>query len=360
MRSSQPAAISAIFIFLASLEIMAWAPPTKPSCRTSQVYDPASTIRRSHLPVQKQQRRACSTRVSMITDLFRGNAASGSVPSLPRDVKEAVSSCRSAVQNALQKQISRMVVEFPAGTKFGVERVPKNAKSQLLQDVERSDRELARLFVEMFQPVGGENIAVVFADDDLASLARSKWEDDASAECRVLSVSRKKPRNSAKAKRSKGFAAKLSAEVEDDGIASGPFRLPEKTEVAMFVAPGPKEVLSIERVCNEVGMGTLVILLNPRLTSSGGTDNHIRDDFETVFMLAPAPLQELPGCVLYRSYPNVWALGRKPKLGPPKTILSSQKRPTTEECRSAFEEAKISSVEKGLETTVESIASWFR
>jgi Domain of unknown function (DUF1995) len=296
----------------------------------------------------------------MITDLFRGNAASGSVPSLPRDVKEAVSSCRGAVQNALQKQISRMVVEFPAGTKFGVERVPKNAKSQLLQDVQRSDRELARLFVEMFQPVGGENIAVVFVDDDLAALARNKWEDDPTAECRVLSVNRKKPKNSARAKRSKGFAARLSAEIEDDGSASGPFRLPEKTEVAIFVAPSPKEVLSIVRVCNEVGMGTLVLLVNPRLASAESADDHIREDFETVFMLSPAPLQDSPGCILYRAYPNAWALGRKPKLGPPKTILTSPNRPTSEECRAAFEEAKVSSVGKGLETTVESIATWFR
>jgi Domain of unknown function (DUF1995) len=296
----------------------------------------------------------------MIADLFRGNAASGSVPSLPRDVKEAVSSCRSAVQNALQKQISRMVVEFPAGTKFGVEQVPKNAKNELLQDVERSDRELARLFVEMFQPVGGENIAVVFSDGDLAALARNKWDDDPSAECKVLSVTRKKLKNSARSKRSKGFAARLLAEIEDDGIASGPFRLPEKTEVAIFVAPGPKEVVSIDRVCSEVGMGTLVILLNPRPMSSSSADDYVRADFETVFMLAPAPLQETPGCILYRSYPNVWALGRKPKLGPPKTILSSENRPTSDECRAAFEEARISSVEKGLETTVESIASWFR
>ena len=53
---------------------------------------------------------------------------------IPRDVKDAVSKCRSAMQEALKNHISRMDVEFPVGTKFGVEKdaVSKKKKSNKL------------------------------------------------------------------------------------------------------------------------------------------------------------------------------------------------------------------------------------
>jgi len=43
-------------------------------------------------------------------------------------VKEAVSKCRTAVQKELKDKLSRMVVEFPVGTKFGVEKTSTNKK----------------------------------------------------------------------------------------------------------------------------------------------------------------------------------------------------------------------------------------
>ena len=45
--------------------------------------------------------------------------------SLPKDGKDAVSRCRAATQEALKAQLSRMDIEFPVGTKFGVEKSPK-------------------------------------------------------------------------------------------------------------------------------------------------------------------------------------------------------------------------------------------
>lgn len=105
----------------------------------------------------------------------------------PRDVKDAVSKCRAAVQKSLENKLSRITVEMPVGAKYGVEKQSssgkkKNALAQMrggeddsvassvtYEQLEASDRELARLFVEMFQPVGGENICVVFNDENSAS-----------------------------------------------------------------------------------------------------------------------------------------------------------------------------------------------
>ena len=99
----------------------------------------------------------------------------GNLPKLPRDVKEAVQICREATQSALQKRISRMDIEFPVGAKFNVEKggpKRKSGDSPTRDDLDRSDRELARLFVDMFQPVGGDRITVAFKDVNVAGLSK--------------------------------------------------------------------------------------------------------------------------------------------------------------------------------------------
>ena len=330
---------------------------------------------------------------------------------LPRDVKDAVSKCRAATQEALKNRISRMDVEFPVGTKFGVEKdaVSKKKKSNKLlpnnkkttttttnsnvieggptrEQLDLSDRELARLFVEMFQPVGVENIVVAFTDQRLADQAKRKWKDDtSSSSCRILALNRrrmdkKKAMAAAKKNKPKGFAAKLAAEVDDDTAASGggggggPFQLPETCEVALFVAPGPKELIVIEKICNQVGMGTLVILLNARLSllqqqeqqqkvtifGTKATEQLFTQDFESIFCLSAAPQEEAPNCLLYRAYPNDWILARKPKVGPPKPILQQTTKPTTQQCQHAYDSLELSDVEKGVETALENVAGWFR
>lgn len=306
------------------------------------------------------------------------------VPPLPRDVKDAVSKCRAAVQQALQDKCSRMDIEMPVGAKFGVEKSAggsgKKKKSVLSSSddgskdgaptrdmLEQSNRELARLFVEMFQPVGGENIAVVFPDMETADMAKKKWKGDYGAASRILAINRKKKKGSAGGKKKKGkamgFAAKLAAEVDDDG-PGGPFDLPDNIEVALFVAPGPKELVQVERICDKVGMGTLVVLLNARLSSISnfGSDEAKKlflEEFQPVFALAAAPQQEAPGCLLYRSYPSPWVLARKPKVGPPKPILSQTVKPTKEECKEAYDSLELGDVEKGIENVLENVAGFF-
>eukprot|EP00566_Odontella_aurita_P009850 CAMPEP_0113530622 /NCGR_PEP_ID=MMETSP0015_2-20120614/3047_1 /TAXON_ID=2838 /ORGANISM="Odontella" /LENGTH=430 /DNA_ID=CAMNT_0000429375 /DNA_START=155 /DNA_END=1447 /DNA_ORIENTATION=- /assembly_acc=CAM_ASM_000160 len=345
-----------------------------------------------------------------------GSSSAKSEPTLPRDVKDAVSKCRQSVQEALAQRLSRMDVEFPVGTKFGVEKDSKGGggkkkggrlsgalgdddsdgpvKGAPTRDqLDRSDRELARLFVDMFQPVGGENIAVCFNDEGLAENARKRWKDDSSAACRVLGIDRKgggrkgggggavakggmgggmSKKKGGKGVRSRkkagGFAAKMAAELEGDGN-SGPFALPEKCEVALFVAPGPKELIAVERICDDAGMGTLVVLLNARLGnpsvhSKFSTERAARlfdDEFEPVFHLGAAPQEEAPGCLLHRAYPGDWIVARKPKVGPPKTIMVTEdRRPTSEDCRDAYDSVEIGDVERAAENVLENVAGWFK
>jgi len=337
----------------------------------------------SHAWVQQRQpqsatrtRKTTTTTTSTVgmVSFLGGNSDSNKLPKLPRDVKAAVSQCRIAVQEALKAQTSRMDVEFPVGTKFGVEKGGTSEKRKGAQEepntptketFDQSDRELARLFVEMFQPVGGENIAVVFNEASVADAAKKRWKGDASASSRIMSMDRRKFATSQKKKQVKGFAAKMDSEVGDSADMSGPFQLPDGTEVAMFVSPGPKELVVIERVCRSVGMGTLVILLNARLSgvSNFGSDAAAKlflNDFEPVFNLSAGPQEAAPGCLLNRAYPGDWVLARKPTFGQPRTILSQAVRPLEEECRTAFEALELSDVEKGVENALENVAGWFR
>jgi len=331
---------------------------------------------------------------SSSSSLLSSLSSNGSTISLPRDVKDAVSRCRQATQEALQKRISRMDIEFPVGTKFGVEKASKkkSRKSAILDTdneddgaagtptratLDQSDRELARLYVDMFQPVGGENIAVVFVDDALANEAKRRWKDDPTANSQIMAMNRRPGgdrraaavarKQKKKSNRARGFASKLAAEIDDDnpgssssGIASGPFRLPDSTEVALFVAPEEKELVIIDKICQEAGMGTLVVLLNARLSNIPKASSLLTDDFEPVFSLCAAPQDVSPDCLLYRSYPSDWVLARKPKVGQPKTMLTQPTRPTVEECQKAYEELDLSDIERNVEGFVENVAGWFR
>ena len=296
-----------------------------------------------------------------------GNTDSGASVKLPRDVKDAVSRCREATQEALKNRMSKMDIEFPVGTKFGVEKSPKAKKQDgapTKNVLDQSDRELARLFVDMFQPVGGQNIAVAFADQSSADAAKKKWKDDSTASCRILAMNRRKNSNKKKSK-PKGFAAKLAAEIDDDSSDSGPFELPAGTEVALFVAPGPKELVVIEKICNDVGDGALVVLLNARLSkvSNFGTasgEKLFTQDFEPVFCLSAAPQEVAPDCLLYHAYPGDWVMARKPKVGQPKTILTQKNKPTDDDCMEAYKSIEIGELEKGVEGALENVAGWFR
>lgn len=281
---------------------------------------------------------------------------------------------------------------MPVGANFGVEnKKSKNKRGNLssltddeqaqegltMEKLDKSNRELARLFVEMFQPLGGEHISAVFNDEYLADQARQLWAGDLSVECNILAIDRKGKRgkilNSTgmgggkKKKKAKGFAAKMAEEMEEENTVSGPFNLPKDTEVAVFVSPGPKELIAIERISNEAGMGTCIILLNARLSliekyASDEARKLFEEDFEKVWSLSAAPQEESPGCLMHRAYPGPWVLARKPKVGPPKTIALKEggAKFSGEECKEAYDKIEVTDLEKGTEKLAENMAGWFK
>ena len=92
---------------------------------------------------------------------------------LPRDIKEVINQMRASVQTGMQARLSRMDVDLPYGAEFGVEGGEKRKKGAMLtsEDVARSDRELARLFVEMFDGTGLRPL-VLFSDEKQAKRAK--------------------------------------------------------------------------------------------------------------------------------------------------------------------------------------------
>lgn len=287
------------------------------------------------------------------------------------------------------------------GTNFGVEKKQNKKKrggnlasalssddssssssSGLTRDIlDTSDRELARLFVEMFQPLGGEHISVVFHDSYLADSAQQSWKNDVGAECKVISLNRgKKIKSAIKEIRSKGmgggvgmgggrkskkkaFATKMNEEFDDE--SSGPFKLPDGCELALFVAPTAKDLVTIKKICDDVGMGTLVVLLNARLSlvENFGSDENksfFDDEFESIFYLSVAPQDAAPGCLMHRAYPDDWIVARKPKTGAPKTIGTFPSKPTEEQCSNAYESIEISEVEQAAETILDNVSTWLK
>lgn len=346
----------------------------------SKIAVSAAFLSQRPVKVLSNHRNACGRhpiygKVFMILDIFNSSSDTKKFPQLPRDVKEAVSKCREATQSALRDRVSRMEIEFPVGTRFGIEKSStKKRKGQEIgdnkptkEDLDRSDRELARIFIEMFQPVGGDNIVVCFSDAEIATAAKQQYSGDATAMAQIVSMDRRKSLKKIKKAPNLGFAAKLAAEVDNDMDESGPFRLPSNTEVAVFVAPGPKELIMIERICESIGLGTLVILLNARLASitnfgSASGEALFRKEFKTVFSLCAASQVAAPGCLLYCTYGTNWILARKHVVGQPETILVQATRPTDDECRLIANRLGLgNNVEPNfVESAVRSVTNWLR
>jgi hypothetical protein len=87
------------------------------------------------------------------------------------------------------------------GTTFGVEKTTMSSTKKKRELVtkeslgdggptratpDQSNRELRRLFVKMFQPVGGDRIVVAFVEDTLADAAKQQWKGDPESSCRIM------------------------------------------------------------------------------------------------------------------------------------------------------------------------------
>ena len=241
---------------------------------------------------------------------------------VPKDIKGTVSQMRDSVQKALEGRVSRMDVELPVAAKFGVENDKQSEKEKGIRGyaLQKSDRELARLFIEMFDPIG-ESVVVAFADQVQAETALEKW---ATIKGTVISIPQKQ-------KSKGGFGAKgADAEVDLQTAAAL-----QKAEVVLVVAPTKSEWDWVERVCKEKGNACCIILLNARLHAAAfkslNQKDYIKTQFKPIYQLRP--LLEPDGGVkgvegiLVHTYPEGYLVARKPKVGPPNVLWEGQTKP---------------------------------
>ncbi|CAM9722742.1 unnamed protein product, partial [Pylaiella littoralis] len=136
---------------------------------------------------------------------------------VPRNIKDTVSSLRVAVQEGLKAQKSRMDVDLPFAARLGVETSDsddKGKKKYTDADVERADRELARLFLEMFDVIG-DQVVVAFPTDEEAKKATKAWNKGVPFKGKVTSMD-PRPAKGPKLKRGNidalvGFASQVEA-----------------------------------------------------------------------------------------------------------------------------------------------------
>lgn len=281
-----------------------------------------------------------------------GMAAEPSTP-VPRDIKDVLQAMRASVQAAIGNRVSRMDVELPTGLRFGVEKLPAGTDAE---KITQSDRELARLFVEMFDPLG-ETMMVAFRTEEDARAARDSWASGP-YKGKVTSIATRVAAASASSspipKKGKGKSAggggfgKKSLVVEAPVATSTRNGLvPPGIELFICVAPKEKELMALQVELDDLGMDCLVILLNARLdaiATSGAASqlSKLLEAFDGVFHLRPLSSSGGSGGaddLLHRAYPRGWTIARKPAVGAPKVLKVFDDRPKAPAVKAALAEA---------------------
>ena len=252
---------------------------------------------------------------------------------------------------------------MPPAFEYGVESKKEKKKLAVtLDEVTRSDRELARLFVGMFEGTGLVPL-VLFPTEKEAQIADKKW-GKAHGDWKIASLNlgdAKKPKpakaggskggKGGKAKGGGGFGAPAPAAAGSKTTVLT--RVPGNAEVIFAVSPGPLQLPAVRSFCDSFGMDRLVVLLNPRLAEDG-VDGEMASyfeagEFQTVVeyaidphkAAAPGPDEDADAegdpVVLWRAFPEEWLLARKPKVGAPRELLSGGERPTAAEMLAAVE-----------------------
>lgn len=297
---------------------------------------------------------------------------------LPRNIKEMVSQLRESVQAALSARESRIAVEMPIGFELGVEgeRAKRKGSARVLTsaDIERANRELARLFVGMFEGTGLAPLVLFPTEAEAAAAARLWASPDLEARVRALvpqsGVENAKPVGAARARGSGGGGGfggggfgSGGADKKGKGLnaEAPPLTLvPAAAEVVVVVAPYEAQLRAVREFCVEAGLDKLVVLLNARLEDEMEKTSASRrffahggeGGFQTAYTFLTQPLglnpREAEGkdvikgdpLVLWRSYPGEWVFARKPAIGPPRSLLvraGSEARPSVGEMRASLD-----------------------
>jgi len=261
---------------------------------------------------------------------------------VPQDTAAVVQGLKRSTENTLNLAISRLDVEVPPAYQLGVEGDQKQGR--LLDDkmaadnkreIARSDRELARIFVEMMQPVG-DGLVVAFRTKALANAAKRTWKLDPS-EATIISF----PEKSKSA-----FAAEVSAPAEFRKTLSK-----VKCLCLLVVAPYLDQLRLVNDLSNTVGDAMGIMLLNARIHGRDRTTQKLPAKLKKEMMENFVPsyhirFLERKNSILFHAMGgeglSPWLVAQQRELfgGRPVTqeILRSKDEPTPAQVEQAFEE----------------------
>jgi hypothetical protein len=254
-------------------------------------------------------------------------------------------------QVALRNGCSRMEVDLPPVADFGIENSKSSGKSKPLSNTDqiaKTNRECARLFVEMFSSIQSSTV-VLFPTESEAATARNLWSPLFRGEILAMDIPKVKGFSKLNSRRF-SLEEQKSALLSDDGVY-----IPEGTLVLIIAGPRAKDWKSIVRINNKLDDNTVVILLNSRaaatteLSNQNSVDafnplNWIEDNYENVFHYAPPFVKDdgiLKGrdILLYHQHNEKWSLLEREKksglmgignAGSFKTLWEGENRPSSE------------------------------
>ncbi|CAE8584122.1 unnamed protein product, partial [Polarella glacialis] len=279
-----------------------------------------------------------------VSGMFGGGEDEASQFAVPKDVAALVEGLKSSTEASLNLRCSRLDVEIPPAYKLGVEGDKK--KGRLLVDkinaddeeVARSDRELARVFVEMFLEIG-PGLMIVFRNKALATAARATWKLETKTEGRVISFP-ETPKSAFAAE--VGVPAKFMQKLTEGGC-----------KCLIVVGPYMEQLRLIEEIGNQVQDQMGIILLNSRIH---GKDRITEKKFparlraslqQTYTPSYHVRFLERKNGILFRMVgadgKAPWIVAQQKELfgGQPVTqeVLRSDQEPSAAEIRAAFQSA---------------------
>lgn len=249
----------------------------------------------------------------------------------PVQIRSVVSKMTSSCQKALENRVSRMEVELPPAVDWGVEIKKSNGGSTAttnsnLEKIRKSNREAARLFIEMFAVLSSTTV-VLFPSEIEAIEARNSWQSF-KGQCLSMDAPTKSAKGYGKL-RSRRFSAEEQEAVllGDDGIY-----IPEGCEVVIIAGPRAKDFKAIRKMSDKLGEGVCIIALNGRFEtvkattdksgveeSEDGKYDWYEKTFVNVFHYAPPALPSAESTsaaakrdlLLYHEYSTKWSLAEK-------------------------------------------------
>lgn len=262
---------------------------------------------------------------------------------VPKDVSALVSGLKASTENTLNQAIGRLDVELPPAYQLGVEGQKK--KGRLLNDkvlkddrreVARGDRELARVFVEMMQPVA-DGLVVAFRTKSLARKAEKEWKLT-SGEGKIISFPEKVK---------SAFAEEVGAPIQFRRALNN-----ANCQCLIVVAPYLDQLRLVNELSNEVQDKMGIFLLNARIHGVDRTTlkmpprlrrelcNTFKPTYHVRFLDANRK-NSLLFHMMGQESGSPWIVAQQRELigGQPVTqeVLRADNQPTSEEIAKAFE-----------------------